>query len=227
MLGGTQPHIPPTEHATQVDLIILGGGGHARALIDSLRAGGSTASCVILDPDESLRGKDVLGVPVIGNDSLLPELVDRGARYFIVGLGSTGDSRPRERLFELGLAYKLEPLIVMHPTAVCSQWATVGPGSQLLPSSVVNAGAVVGANVIVNSAAVVEHDCLVGDHVHVSSGAVLASTIRVGRGAHIGAGATVRQCISIGEWAVVGAGAVVVKDVPARTTVVGVPARPI
>ena len=226
MAGGNQPYTFP-EPATQVELIILGGGGHARALIDSLRAGGYTASCAILDADESSWTKDVLGVPVIGNDSLLPQLVDRGARYFVVGLGATRDNRPRQRLFELGLAHKLEPLSVIHPSAVCSQWAKVGSGSYLLPSSVVNAGAVVGANVIVNSGAIVEHDCVVNDHAHVASGAVLASTVHVGRGAHIGAGATVRQCISIGDWAVVGAGAVVVKDVPAMTTVVGVPAREI
>jgi UDP-perosamine 4-acetyltransferase len=207
--------------------VILGGGGHAKVLIDCLLASGFSLGCSVLDADRSRWGQELLGVPIIGDDSLLPMLASRGANCFVVGLGSTGDNEPRRRLFELALSYDLEPLAVVHPSAICSKWAMVGPGSQLLPMSVINAGASLGANVIVNSGAIVEHDCVLGDHVHVATGAQLASTVQVGNGAHIGAGATVRQNITIGDRAIVGAGAVVVKDVPPCLVVVGVPARPV
>ena len=206
--------------------VILGGGGHAKVLIDCLLASGSSLGCSILDSDRSRWGQELLGVPIIGDDSLLPTLASRGAKCFVVGLGSTGDNEPRRRVFELALSYDLEPLAVAHPSAICSKWAMVGPGSQFLTRSVINAGAILGANVIVNSGAIVEHDCVLGDHVHVATGAQLASTVQVGDGAHIGAGATVRQNITIGDRAIVGAGAVVVKDVPPGLVVVGVPARP-
>lgn len=49
----------------------------------------------------------------------------------------------------------------------------------------------------------------------------------VKKGASIGAGAVIVCGVTIGENATVGAGAVVTKDVPAGTTVVGNPARPI
>ena len=183
------------------------------------------ATCAVLDSNPALWGKDLFGVPILGGDDLLPELVGQGTSHFVVGLGSTGDNRPRQRLFELGLAHNLAPLTVVHPAAICSRWATVGPGAQVLPTSVVNVGARLGSNVIVNSGAIVEHDCLLDDHVHVATGATLASTVRVGTGAHIGAGASVRQCVNVGEWAIIGAGAVVIKDVPPHTIVVGVPAK--
>ena len=48
---------------------------------------------------------------------------------------------------------------------------------------------------------------------------------RVCRGASIGSGAAILCGITIGERALIGAGAVVTKDVPADTTVAGVPAR--
>jgi acetyltransferase-like isoleucine patch superfamily enzyme len=49
---------------------------------------------------------------------------------------------------------------------------------------------------------------------------------RVKQGASIGSGAVILCGITIGENAMIGAGAVVVRDVPANTVVVGVPARP-
>lgn len=205
--------------------MILGGGGHARMLIDALESSGGAVPCALLDADESLWGKEVLGVPVVGGDEMLPELVGRGVSAFAVGVGSTSDNRPRRRLFELGLSCGLSPLTIRHPSAICSRWAEIGAGAQILPGAVVNAGASLGRNVIVNSGAIVEHDCVVGDHAHVATGARLASTVRVGVGAHIGAGATVRQCLTIGDWAVVGAGAAVVRDVTAESVVAGVPAR--
>jgi len=207
--------------------VILGGGGHARVLIDCLHASSTVRLHGVLDANRALWGQDLLGVPILGADDLLAEIEARGVNCFTVGLGGTGDNRPRERLFELGLSYGLESLTVVHPTAVCSRWSKVGPGSQLLPRCIINAGTELGVNVIVNSGAIVEHDCLIRSHVHVASGATLASTVCVKERAHIGAGATIKQCVTIGEDAIVGAGAVVVKDVSSHTVVVGVPAQPI
>ena len=205
--------------------VILGGGGHASVLIDILQESGIAVLHAILDPDRSKWGGELLGVPILGDENFLPELVDQGVSHFLVGLGATEDNEPRKGLFELGLSHQLEPLTVKAPSALCSPYARIGSGCQLFPGSIVNTRANIGQNVIVNSGAIVEHDCILGDHVHVATGARLASTVRVGAAAHIGAGATVRQLISIGEGAVVGAGAVVVKDVPPWTVVVGVPAR--
>ncbi len=211
--------------ADKTDLcVVLGGGGHASVLIESLKAS-SIGVYAVLDKDSSLWGCDLMGVPILGGDDLLPQLVREGVTRFVVGVGAIGDNRIRRQLFESGVAHGLRPLTVYHPSAICSVSAQVGAGSVLCPAAVVNARAVLGVNVIVNTGAIVEHDCVIGDHVHIATGASLSGTVRVGNGAHIGAGSTVRQCISIGEGATLGAGAVVVKDVEPWTVVVGVPAR--
>ncbi|MBI3011683.1 MAG: NeuD/PglB/VioB family sugar acetyltransferase [Candidatus Omnitrophica bacterium] len=206
--------------------VILGGGGHARVLIDCLRASEVALPYAVLDADRSLWGREVLGVPVRGGDGLLPDLLREGIRHFVVGVGGIGDNEPRRRLFERARRQGLTPLRVCHPSAMCSPSAVIGQGTVVFPHAVVNTGARLGVNVIVNTSAVIEHDCVVGDHVHVATGAVLCSTVHVGVLAHIGAGAVVRQCLTIGEGAVVGAGAAVVRDVPAGVTVFGVPAEP-
>ncbi len=80
---------------------------------------------------------------------------------------------------------------------------------------------------IINSGVIVEHDCVIDNHVHIATGARLGGTVHVMEEAHVGAGATIKQHITIGARSIVGAGAVVVKDVPAAQTVVGVPAKPL
>ena len=206
-------------------LIGLGAGGHSKVVIEILNLLGQYEVFGLLDRDPELEGTKIQGVKILGDDSLLPQLAERGVKYFFVGLGSTGDARPRKILFEKAREFNLKPVEVIHPRAVISPSAHIGGGAQIMANAVVNPSSVIGINNIINTGAIIEHDCVLGDHVHIATGAKLASSVKVGDMAHIGAGATVRQLINIGEGAIVGAGAVVVKDVPAGHTVVGNPAK--
>ena len=205
--------------------VILGGGGHASVIIDSILANGTNKGYGILDSDHSLWGQEVLGIPILGGDEMLPQLKLQGASHFVVGLGGVGNNNPRKRLFNLCLQHGLKPLTICHPAAIFSPFATIGEGSILAPAAVVNANAILGSNVIINTGAIIEHDCIISDHVHVATGSRLCSAVQIGIGAHIGAGSTVRQRVVIGEGAIIGAGAVVVNDVEPWTVVVGVPAH--
>ena len=205
--------------------VVLGGGGHAAVLIEAIRASYGDVARAVLDPDAAQWGKDVLGVPVVGSDELLPELAQRGADCFVVGIGTVRAGHPRQRVFDYGLSCGLEVLTVAHPSAIIAPSAKLGRGCQLLPRSIVHTRAQLGENVIVNTGAIVEHDCAIGSHAHIATGAALAGNVRVGEAAHVGIGASVRQGICIGPGAVVGAGAVVVHHVPEGVVVAGVPAR--
>lgn len=210
--------------ARKPSCVVFGGGGHARVLIDALLASGAGRPAAVLDRDRALHGGSLLGVPVIGgDDAKLPKAIT----HFVVGLGSTGDAAARRRVYEAALARGLKPLTVVHPAAVVSRFARLGPGCAVFAGAVVNAGASLGANAIVNTGAIVEHDCVIGDHAHIATGARLAGGVTVGTGAHVGVGACARQGARIGAGAVIGAGAAVVADIPARATAVGVPAKPV
>lgn len=203
--------------------VVIGGGGHAKVVLDALLLEGRCRPVAVTDPDTTRRS--VLGVPIVGGDEALPGLRRSGALYFVIGLGGVPRTEPRAKLFRKALDLRLKPLTVIHPSASVSGHATIGEGSVALAQSAVSAGVRIGRNVIVNTGAIVEHDSTVADHVHLCPGSRLSGGVAVAEGAFVGAGAVVREGVSIGAWSIIGAGAVVLSDVPDGATVVGVPAR--
>ena len=206
-------------------VIGLGAGGHAKVVIEILQLIGGYELIGLLDPKEELRGTDVAGIPVLGNEGRLPELYTQGVCWAFIGLGTVADTRPRRRLYEKARRHGFQIVQAIHPQAVIAPSVEIGHGPTIMASAVINAAAKLGDNVIVNTGAIIEHDCIIGDHVHIATGARLGSTVHVGEGTHVGLGVSIRQCISIGRHTVIGAGTVVVDDVPDNVTMVGVPAR--
>ena len=205
-------------------VIGFGAGGHARVIVDILTMIGGFEIVGLLDQDHDLWGKNVLGVPVLGGDELRDEMYARGVRSAFIGLGSIVNAGPRKRLYEEACAMGFAIVSAIHPRAVVAESATLGDGPMVMAGAVINPSARVGNNVIVNTGAIVEHDCVIGDHSHIATGARLGGAVRIGAGSHVGPAASIREGITVGEGAIVGAGAVVIRDVPDRTVVAGVPA---
>jgi UDP-perosamine 4-acetyltransferase len=205
----------------------LGAGGHAKGLIELVgRTPGLELGGLIVAERGSAPAA-VLGVPVLGDESLLPTLRSRGITHFFIAIGGVGDNRARCDAFSRAQAAGLEPLALVHPAAVVSASARLAAGCSVLAGAVIGAEATLGPNALVNSMALVEHDAVVGAHAHVSIGARLSGGVTVGEGAHVGAGAVVLEGRSLGDGALVAAGAVVTSDVGEAERVGGVPAAPL
>jgi len=208
-------------------VIGLGAGGHAKVIIEILRQRGEFEIVGLLDANSEVHGATVLDVPVLGDDSMMPELFARGLRHAFVGLGATGDNRPRAALYTQAKDEGFEVIAAIDPRSIVSPSAVIGDGPIVMAGAIINAGTRMGDNVIVNTGAIIEHDCTIGNHVHIATGVRLGGGVTILDGAHVGLGAGIRQGARIGRNAVVGAGAVVIHDVADNTTVVGVPARPL
>ncbi|TLS66735.1 acetyltransferase [Mariprofundus erugo] len=202
-----------------LDVIIIGGGGHARVVLDTLR---SMQANVIgyLAPTKASR----MPVEYLGDDSSIRKYSSTDVEL-ANGLGSVGSQNLRSMVYnrfkERG--YRFTTLI--HPAAIVAADAEFEEGCQVMAGSVVQTGVYCGENVLINTRAGVDHDCTIGANTHVSVGVTLSGDVSIGSHVHLGAGSTVIQGISIGDYSVVGAGAVVIADVGSDQTVVGVPAR--
>lgn len=204
-------------------VIVVGGGGHAKVLIDCLLA---LKMSVLGFTDCNLESADrhILGVRLLGSDNIIlqhsPESV-----LLVNGIGTVGRTDKRKGIYEhfkkLGYGFTS----VVHPSSVVSRDVAVSEGAQIMAGAVVQPGSHIGSNSIINTKASVDHDCLIGDHVHLAPGVTLSGMVRVGGGTHIGTGAIVIQGVKIGQNTIVAAGALVVKDVPAGCTAAGVPAQ--
>ena len=206
-------------------IVLVGGGGHCKAVIDLVLAEGRSRIHGIVDLAH-LVGEQVMGVEVIGTDDDLKSLVQQ--RFvFLITAGRIGRSDLRERLFaQVQLAGG--PFVTcISPSAYLAVGTTVGPGTTVGHSAIINTGAHVGANCIINTNSLLEHDAVIGDHVHVSTGAIVNGGCRIGRGSFIGSGAIVVQGVQLGNDVVIGAGSLVLRDVPEGSTMVGSPAKPL
>lgn len=205
-------------------VILIGAGGHASSVIDCIKQSEAAVLFGLLDENAaSLDSVD--GVPVLGDDSLLPELRGRGVTHFSVTVGSSRYNPVRKRLFEMAENCGLNPFTVLHPCAMVSPSAIIGEGAQLLAGSSIGAGARIGENAVINTGAIVEHHGRVEAHAHLASGSCIAGHVRVGAETFVGARAVVRQGVVIGARCTVGMGSVVLRDVAEAAMVYGVPAK--
>jgi sugar O-acyltransferase (sialic acid O-acetyltransferase NeuD family) len=217
---------------TAQPLIVVGGGEHARVLVEAIRDAGPRGPWTVLgyvDPAGPEAGQTRLGLPWLGTDH---ELIERrrdsrpeDRPWLVLGFGGHASVAARARTVDR-YGPDARWATVIHPTAIVSPSAILEPGTVILAGAIVGPGARVGCHVTVNTRAVIEHDVELGDQVQVAPAAVIGGGTRVGRGTVIGLGALVRDHLDLGPGAIVGMGSVVVADVPADTTVLGSPARP-
>jgi sugar O-acyltransferase (sialic acid O-acetyltransferase NeuD family) len=206
-------------------VIVLGGGGHCRVLLDTLGLLGKKVLGVC-EKDVVGIGSIVNGVPVIGTDDEVLRF-HRHDVELVNGIGSVGSTGVRAALFKhfRSLGYRFSTVI--HPTAIIASDVVVEEGAQIMAGAVIQTGCRIGFNSIINTRASIDHDCVIGADAHLAPGVVLSGNVNVCRGVHIGTGAIVIQGINICQNSIVGAGSAVLRDVAEGVTVFGVPARQI
>ena len=182
-------------------LLILGAGGHGRAVADLAAECGFTVAGFT----DRVRGPEVVG----GDDEVAALARDGKIDGAVVGVGNTALGR-RVELFAMLKSLRVATPTLIHPRASVSRSCKLGEGVVAFPNVVLGAGVLVGDNVVLYSGVIVEHDCRVAAHAYLSPGVILAGNVTIEAGAFLGMGALVVTGVTVRKGARVKAGAVVV-----------------
>lgn len=192
--------------------VVLGGGGHARTLIEILTSAGGVIEALVA-PKLSLI-PEFRTLKHLLNDSDV-NFYSAEQVELVNAIGSLpNDAKLREKLFRRFKSEGYKFASVVSNAAIRSKYAALAEGVQILPAATLNA-CQIGANTIINTGSIVEHDVKIGENCHIAPGAIICGGVCIGNNVHIGAGATVLQSLTIGDGAVAGAGSVVTKNLSA------------
>lgn len=201
------------------DIILIGAGGHAKSVIDSIEKcnqyhilGFTDIACV----------DEYRGYPYLGNDNILESYFKIGIKYAFISMGFLGEiSNKRNLLYKKvkNLGYKLP--IIIDPSAVVASDAEIGEGTFIGKGCIVNSAVRVGKMCIINTGAIVEHDNQIGNYSHISVNTTLCGNVTVGENTFIGANATIIQGKKIDSGSIVGAGSIVLRDTSQNEKVYG------
>ena len=177
-------------------LLIVGAGGHGRAVAEAADLGNEFEVAGFVD-DGIQPGRRVGNSTVLGPIAVLASWRSH-ADIAIVAIGSNA---LREELHRRVAAAGFALATVRHPAAWVSPSAIVGPGCAVMAGAVIGTEARLGQGAIVNCGAAVDHHCTVEDFGHLGTGACMAGGSILGRGAWMQAGSALgyRVAVAPGE----------------------------
>ena len=199
------------------DLVLIGGGGHARSVADSIEAGGKFHIVGYTD-----YINDACDLPYLGTDDELKRIYDKGVHKAAICVGYLGKSLVRDKLYNVTKDIGFELPRIVDPSAIISPKSYIGEGTFIGKGVCINAGAQVGKCSIINTCAVIEHNNIVGNFTHIATGSILCGDVQIGNHVIVGANSTIIQGIIVGSNTIIGAGSTVLHNVSDNTTVYGV-----
>ena len=191
------------------NIILIGGGGHCKSVIDVIEQEGRFEIVGIVDKPE-LLGSNVLGYSVIGSDFDLDSLAKK-YQYALITVGQIKSPSLRIKLFDLAVKAGFTLPNIISPNAYVSRHSSIGNGVVVMHNAIVNASASIGDNCIINSKALIEHDVVIKNHCHISTGSIVNGGALIKNRVFFGSNSTTREGVIIESDLVFGAGSLILK----------------
>ena len=189
------------------NIILIGGGGHCKSVIDVIEQEKKYKISGIVDKPMFL-GAEILGYKVIGNDLDLVTLVKK-FKYALIAVGHIRSAKLRIKLFNLAKKVGFTLPSIVSPISYVSRHSKIGEGTIIMHHAIINANTLIGHNCIVNSKALIEHDCKISNHCHISTNATINGGVEIGSKCFIGSNVITKENIQIKKNSFIKAGTLV------------------
>jgi len=176
-------------------IILIGGGGHCRSVIDVIELTNKYKIIGIVDSKENI-GKKVLDYEAIACDDDLEELY-KTYKNAIITIGHIKSNDLRVKLYNKLKAIGFNLPVIISPLAHVSKYSFIDEGTVVMHHALINANVKIGKNCIINTKALIEHDCVVEDNCHISTASVLNGGVVVKENTFFGSNATSKEYIYI------------------------------
>lgn len=206
-------------------IALIGAGGFSRDVLDVLEACNSLEPRYeilgyIVEPDYGKPGIEVNGFPILGDLDWFS-----GYPEEVWAISTIGAPEVRQRLAERAGECGAHFCNAVHPTAILTRHLSIGEDVVLGAGCILAFQTRIGNHVHVNLDCTIGHNVTIEDFVTLAPGVHVSGNVTIGEGAYIGTGVNIIEKLHIGEWSVIGAGSTIISNVPANTTVVGVPGK--
>lgn len=205
-------------------ILLVGAGGHCKVIISMILKNGKFEIFGISDENKSLYGKSILDYKISFSERNWCD-IRHNCKNALVAFGSIDIPYQRKSIFEKLTKKHFQLPIIISKESIIADDVKIGDGSVIMPGVIINTGTVIGENCILNTGCIIDHDCKIGSHTHIAPGVTCSGGVSIGELCHVGTGATIIQSITIGNETLVAAGAVVIKNIPEKSKVKGVPGR--
>lgn len=203
-------------------ILLIGGGGHCKSVLDSLLCLGTYSEIGIIDKVDKLR-EVIMGQSVIGTDEDLIHFFEKGYKDAVITIGSIGNPQVRIKIYQKLLKIGFSFPIIKDSQAIVSKYAHIEEGVFIGKGAIINTDSIIKKFSIINTGSIIEHDSEIGEFVHIAPGSVIAGEVKVGNYTHIGINSTVKQQVRIGEHCIIGMGSNVLNNIKENTIAYGNP----
>lgn len=203
--------------------VIIGAGTYGEVYLAYLQEAGVNV-VGFLDDDSKYTNQNVRNIPVIGPITKLETLKETdGVEAVYCPLGN---NMLRVKFLSMArrLGYKTPNYI--HPSVIISPNVSIGEGVYVLLGTTIMPHTIIKDFVMISMGVHLAHHSVLDEGVFLSTGCNFGASIHAFRYAYCGISSTIMTGIhELGEDCLIGAGAVVIRDVPDRAVVAGVPAK--
>lgn len=204
------------------ELILIGVGGHARAVISVINRIPEFNLKYIIDPDFKNNDEKILGHLVNGSLELLKNLTPENFEIFL----AIGDDYLRYKISKQPIVNKFKFINIIDPTSICCSSSIMGHGNFIGPMAHIGPNTKMGDFNILNTQSNLEHESIIGNFCQLAPSATICGRCKIGNKVYFGANSTVIEKISINHENTIGAGSVIIKDIKqTKKTFIGIPGK--